>query len=57
MNKMVAMKNVIDTWNTIEKYNIKGYKEENEKVMIPEIEYKRLMSIVKNKKYIRNLAA
>lgn len=51
------MKNVIDTWNMIEKYNIKGYEMVNENtILIPMNEYERLMNSVKNKKYIKNIS-
>lgn len=54
---MKAMKEIIDTWNMIEKYEINGYKMEKGKVHIPETEYNRLMDAVKNKQYIKNLLA
>lgn len=53
---MKNLRNIIDTWNMIEKYNIVGYKEVNGAVIsIPESEYNRMLDSVKNKKYIKNL--
>jgi len=52
---MRKLKNIIDVWNMVEKYNIKGYVEENGVVVIPEAEYQRLLEAVKNKAYIKNL--
>lgn len=52
---MAKLKNIIDTWNMIEKYNIEGYAEVNGAVEIPEAEFERLMDSVKNKAYIKNL--
>lgn len=54
---MKEMKNVVDTWNMIEKYSIKGYVVLDENtIIIPVNEYARLMNIVKNKKYIKNIS-
>jgi hypothetical protein len=53
---MKTLKNIIDTWNMIEKYNIVGYEEVNGAVIsIPESEYDRLLDSAKNKTYIKNL--
>lgn len=53
---MKKLKNIIDTWNMIEKYNIVGYEELSGAVIsIPETEYDRLLGSVKNKAYIKNL--
>ena len=50
---MTALKNIIDTWNMIEEYNIVGYEEVNSyTIAIPDSEYDRLLNSVKNKKYI-----
>lgn len=54
---MKAMKNIIDTWNMIEKYNITGYEvQDSTTVLLPESEYNRLLDSVKNKQYIRNIS-
>ena len=53
---MTALKNIIDTWNMIEKYGIAGYEVlDSTAVAIPNSEYERLLDSVKNKGYIRNL--
>ena len=53
---MTALKNIIDTWNMIEKYGIEGYEVlDSVAVAIPDSEYERLLDSVKNKRYIQNL--
>lgn len=53
---MTALKNIIDTWNMIEKYGIAGYEVlDSTAVAIPDSEYERLLDSVKNKVYVRNL--
>lgn len=52
---MIAMRNIIDTWNMIEKYNITGWKAVGCTIFIPEDEYNRLLESVSNKPYIMNL--
>lgn len=53
---MKQMKNIIDTWNMIEKYDLQGCREKNSRVIeIPEVEYNRLMDSVINKQYIKNI--
>ena len=52
---MIALKNTIDTWNMVNKYNITGYNDQGNTVLIPEAEDTRLLDSVKNKKYIQNL--
>lgn len=55
---MKKMRNIIDTWNMIDKYNIEGWVESNSRIiLIPESEYERLLDSVANKKYIKNLTA
>lgn len=54
---MRAMRNIIDTWNMIEKYNIKGYEViDSCTILVPATEYERLMNSVKNKQYIKNIS-
>lgn len=54
---MKAMRNIIDTWNMIEKYNIKGYEViDSCTILVPTNEYERLMNSVKNKQYIKNIS-
>ena len=52
---MIKLRNIIDTWNMIEKFGIVGYVENGATINIPEAEYNRLLDSVKNKAYIRNL--
>lgn len=53
---MKQMKNIIDTWDMIEKYDLQGCREKNSRVIeIPEVEYNRLMDSVINKQYIKNI--
>ena len=53
---MKQIRNIIDTWNMIEKYNLQGYVEKDSTVIfLPDSEYERLLASVKNQKYIRNL--
>ena len=52
---MKTLRNIIDTWNMIEKYGVVGYVENGAAISIPEAEYDRLLASAKNKAYIRNL--
>lgn len=52
---MVALRNIIDTWNMIEKFGITTFVMDAKKVEITEEDYKKMMDGAKNKKYIRNL--
>lgn len=53
---MTALRNIIDTWNMIEKYGIEGYEVlDSMAVAVPDSEYERLLNSVKNKRYIQNL--
>jgi hypothetical protein len=54
---MTNLKDIIDTWNMIEKHDIKGYIQEGGVVRIPDTEFDRLLAAVKNKNYILNLKA
>lgn len=53
--KYVEMRNIIDTWNMINKYGIKGAFEDKSTIYVPVNEYERLMDSVVNKQYIRNI--
>ena len=55
--EMVALRNIIDTWNMIEKFGITNFVMDAKKVEITEEDYKKMMDGAKNKKYIRNLLA
>lgn len=53
---MTKLKCIIDTWNMIEKHNIHGWEQVNDHIIIiPDDEYERLITSVKNKEYIKNL--
>lgn len=52
---MKRMKEIIDTWRIIEEYDVKGWKQEDRAIYIPEEEYDRVYEDVLNKKYIENL--
>lgn len=52
---MKKMREITDTWNIIEKYDVKGWKQENGAIWIPKEEYDRVYEEVKNKSYLRNL--
>lgn len=53
---MEKLKNIIDTMNMIEKYNISGYKVVSDAIIeVPTSEYQRLLDSVVNKQYIKNL--
>ena len=54
---MIKLKDIIDTWNMIEKHKINGYVHEDGVVKIPEDEFQRLLVSVKNKNYINSLKA
>lgn len=54
--KTIALKNIIDTWNMIEKLNVIAYKEiDATTVEVAECEYNRMLNETKNKEYIKNL--
>lgn len=54
---MRAMRNIIDTWNMIDKYNITGYEvKDSATILVPEAEYGRLLDSVANKRYIKNIS-
>lgn len=55
MQEMIKMRHIIDTWNVIDKYGIKGWVDVDYAILIPAAEYERLMADVKNQKYIRNI--
>lgn len=53
---MIELRKIIDTWNMIEKYDIQGWKStDRNSVMIPAVEYNRMLAASKNKEYIKNL--
>ena len=52
---MKKMREIIDTWNIIEKYNVKGWKQENGAIYIPNEEFNRVYEEILNKSYLINL--
>ena len=52
---MVKLKKWIDVWTMIERYQIAGWVEEPDAILVPEAEFERLLASVKNKAYIKNL--
>ena len=55
MKNMKEMKEIVDTWNIINKYDIKGWEQGNGVIYIPNEEYNRVLNEVLNKSYLRNL--
>jgi len=54
---MKRMKNIIDTWNMIEKFGLVGCEAiDSQTVLVPDAEYERLLNSVKNKQYIKNIS-
>ena len=53
--KMKKMREIIDTWNIIEKYDIKGWKQEKGAIYIPTKEFDRIYEEIPNKSYLINL--
>lgn len=54
--KTIELKNIIDTWNMIDKLNVIAYKEiDATTVLVAEFEYNRILNATKNKDYIKNL--
>lgn len=52
---MRKMREIVDTWNIIQKYDIKGWKQGNGVIYIPNEEYDRVHKEIRNKSYLRNL--
>lgn len=51
-----AVRNIIDVWNMIEKFNLQGWVvKDSTVILLPVAEYERLLASVKNKNYIRGL--
>ena len=52
----IKMKNTTDTWRIIEEYNLEGcIAWDCTTVLVPKMEYQRLMGSVPKKRYIRKL--
>ena len=52
---MLKLRDIIDTWTVIEKYNIKGWKQERGIIYVPKKEFDRVYNQIPNKSYLRNL--
>ena len=53
---MKAFKNLLETWDIIEEFDIKNYVVDDDfTIFIPISEFERLMNSVTNQKYIKNL--
>ena len=53
---MKQLRNIIDVWNMIEKFNLQGWVVKDRTViLLPVAEYERLLASAKNKKYIHSL--
>ena len=54
---MKQLRNIIDVWNMIEKFNLQGWVVKDSTVILLPVaaEYERLLASVKNKNYIRGL--
>ena len=53
---MKQLRNIIDVWNMIEKFNLQGWVvKDSTVILLPVAEYERLLASVKNKNYIRGL--
>ena len=52
---MKRMRDIIDTWNIINKYNIKGWRQGNGAIYIPKEEFDRVYEEILNKRYLINL--
>ena len=51
---MKQLRNIIDVWNMIEKFNLQGWVvKDSTVILLPVAEYERLLASVKNKNYIR----
>lgn len=53
---MKQLRNIIDVWNMIEKFDLQGWVvKDSTVILLPVAEYERLLASVKNKNYIRGL--
>lgn len=56
MKATVELKDMIDTWNMIEKYNVQEFQTTfNHSIIISHDDYNRMLEGAKNKQYIKNL--
>ncbi len=54
---MKVMRNIIDTWNMIEKFGITEYTTTNSTVEIRDRDFRKMLNGSLNKEYINNLLA
>ena len=54
---MKELKNTIDTWNVIEKYDITDYTSTDHIITISDDDFQKMLYGSKNKSYIKNLLA
>lgn len=52
---MVALKEILDTWNILEKFHIEDYKVADNSICIFESDFNVMLNASKNKEYIKNL--
>ncbi|MBO8460150.1 MAG: hypothetical protein IAA73_07460 [Bacteroidetes bacterium] len=53
---MVELKETIDTWNMMQKYNVQDFQITfNHSIIISQADYNRMLEGAKNKQYIKNL--
>lgn len=56
--KTIALSNIIDSWNMIDKFNLDWVKDdEHDTILISEEDFNMMLTSVKNPRYIQNLKA
>ena len=56
--KRIALSNIIDSWNMIDKFNLDWTKDdEHDTILISEEDFDMMLSSVKNPRYIQNIKA
>lgn len=56
MKERVELKDMIDSWNMIERFNIQEFQITfNHSIIISQDDYNRMLEGAKNKQYIKNL--
>lgn len=51
---VVRLREIIDTWNMLDKYDIK-FENRDGSIFISEVDYEKMLDLAKNKNYIKNL--
>lgn len=54
---MKELRNIIDTWNMIEKYSIVYYVTAEDLIMVSDGDFQRMLDGSANKQYVKNLLA